>query len=71
MDGLVLEGYAGAPTGRAVIQGAKVDFTRGGKGRDGTVLTIRDYGGAVFFGPNQFYGSRGAPRDRQRQLIFP
>jgi hypothetical protein len=57
MDGLVLEGFAGAPPGRAVIQGAKVDFTHGGKGQDGTVLSINNYGGEVFFGPDQFYAS--------------
>ena len=56
-DGYVLEGSAGCPTGRAVIQGAKVDFTHADKARDGTVLDIRDYAGEVFFGPNQFYAS--------------
>jgi len=56
-DGYVLEGSDGDPPGRATIQGAKVDFTRDGKGRDGTVLDIRNYGGEVFFGPNQFYAS--------------
>ena len=56
-DGYVLAGSAGDPPGRATITGAKVDFTRGDKGRDGTVLDIRDYGGEVFFGPNQFYAS--------------
>jgi len=56
-DGYVLEGSAGDPPGRAVIQGAKVDFTRDGEGREGTVLDIRGYGGEVFFGPNQFYAS--------------
>jgi hypothetical protein len=57
MDGLVLEGFPGGPAGRAVIQGAKVDFTHGGKGQDSTVLSINDYGGEVFFGPDQFYAS--------------
>ena len=56
-DGFVLEGAPGDPPGRATIQGAKVDFTREGKGRDGTVLDIRGYAGEVFFGPNQFYAS--------------
>jgi len=56
-DGYVLEGSAGDPPGRATIQGAKVDFTHGGEAREGTVLDIRNYGGAVFFGPNQFYAS--------------
>ncbi|MHC5057917.1 MAG: hypothetical protein ACYTKD_24895 [Planctomycetota bacterium] len=56
-DGFVLEGAPGDPPGRAVIQGAKVDFTRDGKGREGTVLDIRDYGGEIFFGPDQFYAS--------------
>jgi hypothetical protein len=56
-DGFVLAGSDGDPPGRATIQGAKVDFTHGGKERDGTVLDIRGYGGEVFFGPNQFYAS--------------
>ena len=56
-DGYVLAGSSDDPPGRATIQGAKVDFTRQGKGRDGTVLDIRNYGGEVFFGPNQFYAS--------------
>jgi len=56
-DGFVLVGSAEAPPGRATIQGAKVDFTHGGKGRDGTVLDIRGYRGEAFFGPNQFYAS--------------
>jgi hypothetical protein len=56
-DGFVLEGASGDPPGRVVIQGAKVDFTHAGKGREGTVLDIRDYGGEVFFGPDQFYAS--------------
>ena len=56
-DGYVLEGSAGLPPGRATIQGAKVDFTRRGTANEGTVLDIRDYGGEVFFGPNQFYAS--------------
>ena len=56
-NGFVLAGSEGDPVGRATIQGAKVDFTGGGKGRDGTVLDIRDYAGEVFFGPNQFYAS--------------
>ena len=33
-----------------------MDFTTK-KGHDGTVLDIRNYGGEVFFGPNQFYAS--------------
>jgi hypothetical protein len=57
MDGIVLEGQAGQPPGRATIQGAKVDFTHGGKGQDGMVLDSRNYHGEVFFGPNQFYAS--------------
>jgi len=57
MNGFVLEGNVGDPPGRTTIQGAKVDFTHGGKGQDGTVLDIRNYGGQVFFGPNQFYAS--------------
>ena len=57
LDGFVLEGYVGSLPGRVTIQGAKVDFTHGGKGQDGTVLDIRNYGGEVFFGPNQFYAS--------------
>jgi hypothetical protein len=57
MDGFVLEGEPGLPPGRATIQGAKVDFTHGGKAQDGTVLDIRNYRGEVFFGPDQFYAS--------------
>ena len=56
-NGYVLEGSPGDPPGRATIQGATVDFTHGGKAQDGTVLDVRDYGGEVFFGPNQFYAS--------------
>ena len=56
-DGYVFEGSPGDPPGRAVIQGAKVDFTKADKARDGTVLDIRNYAGEVFFGPNQFYAS--------------
>ena len=56
-DGYVLEGAPGDPPGRATIQGAKVDFTRQGTRNEGTVLDLRDYGGEVFFGPNQFYAS--------------
>jgi hypothetical protein len=57
MDGVVLEGQSDRPPGRATIQGAKVDFTHGGKGQDGMVLDSRNYHGEVFFGPNQFYAS--------------
>jgi len=57
MDGIVLEGQADQAPGRATIQGAKVDFTHGGKGQDGMVLDSRNYHGKVFFGPNQFYAS--------------
>ena len=56
-DGYVFEGSPGDPPGRATIQGAKVDFTHADKARDGTVLDIRNYGGEIFFGPNQFYAS--------------
>jgi hypothetical protein len=57
MNGFVLEGRDGRPPGRATIQGAKVDFTHGGQGQDGTVLDIRNYRGKVFLGPDQFYAS--------------
>jgi hypothetical protein len=57
MDGFLLEGQPGQAPGRATIQGAKVDFTHGGKGQDGMVLDSRNYHGSVFFGPNQFYAS--------------
>ena len=56
-DGYVFEGGPDDPPGRATIQGAKVDFTHADKARDGTVLDIRNYGGDIFFGPNQFYSS--------------
>ena len=56
-DGFVLSGGPNDPPGRVTIQGAKVDFTRNNKSREGTVLDIRGYGGEVFFGPNQFYAS--------------
>jgi len=55
--GFALEGQPGQPTGRATIQGAKVDFTHGDKAAEGTVLDIRNYGGEVFLGPDQFYAS--------------
>ena len=56
-DGYVLAGSPDDPPGRVTIQGAKVDFTHGGKRREGKVLEIKGYGGEVFFGPNQFYAS--------------
>ena len=56
-DGFVFSGGPGDVPGRVTIQGAKVDFTRNNKSREGTVLDIRGYGGEVFFGPNQFYAS--------------
>ncbi|MHC4505686.1 MAG: glycosyl hydrolase family 28-related protein, partial [Planctomycetota bacterium] len=56
-DGFVLEGSPDLPAGRATIQGPKVDFSSGKGDHEGTVLDIRNYGGQVFSGPNQFYAS--------------
>jgi hypothetical protein len=55
-DGFVFEGGAGQPPGQATIQGAKVQFTVPKDAPErGTAITIRNYAGEIFFGPNQFY----------------
>ena len=55
-NGFVFEGSEGTPPGRATIGGAKLHFTIDEeRPDDGTAMTIRDYAGQVFFGPDQFY----------------
>jgi len=59
-NGLSFEGSPDVPEGRAVIQGAKVcQF-----GDEQVALSIEDYGGQIFLGPDQFYIS--VPRARVR-----
>lgn len=55
-SGYVFEGGAGDPEGRVTIQGAKLHFTVPKEAPDkGAALTIRNYSGQIFIGPNQFY----------------
>jgi len=55
-NGFVFEGSAGCPAGRATLQGAKLHFNAPkDKAEAGTAMTVRDYRGEIFFGPNQFY----------------
>ena len=55
-NGYVFEGSADLPPGRATIQGAKLHFTVGrDEAAKGTAMHIRNYGGQIFFGPDQFY----------------
>jgi len=55
-NGFVFEGSAGSPEGRATIQGAKLHFTVDAEDRTkGAAMSIRNYAGQVFFGPDQFY----------------
>ena len=55
-SGVVFEGEAGLPPGRATIQGAKVHFSvTKDEPAKGTAMEIHDYAGQVFFGHSQFY----------------
>jgi hypothetical protein len=55
------------PAGRAVIQGAKVQFiVPEGDPKKNTTLDIRDYRGQIFFGPDQFYTEPKLKRVRQQ-----
>jgi len=55
-NGFVFEGSDDDPPGRATIQGAKVHFTVPKEATDkGTAMTIRNYGGQIFFGHDQLY----------------
>jgi len=55
-NGFVFEGSPDAPAGRATIQGAKVHFTVGEEDpAKGTAISIRDYAGRIFLGPDQLY----------------
>ena len=59
-DGCYFEGSKDDPPGQITIQGPKVHFNIDKNSNNGTVLDIRNYGGKIFFGPNQFYA--GLPR---------
>jgi hypothetical protein len=55
-NGYLFEGSPDDPPGRATIQGAKVHFTvPKDDPSKGTAMTIRNYGGQIFFGHDQFY----------------
>jgi hypothetical protein len=55
-DGYVFEGSPETLPGRATIQGAKVHFTvPEDQPNRGTAMTIQNYSGEIFFGPNQLY----------------
>ncbi|NQU37990.1 MAG: hypothetical protein HQ526_10410, partial [Actinobacteria bacterium] len=65
-SGYVFEGKAGLPPGRVTVQGAKLHFFPPKDDPDaGTALGIRNYGGWIFFGPNQFYVTPPDVRVRQ------
>ena len=53
-NGIIAEGDAALPPGRATIGFAKTHFLGDDNG-SGTALKIGDYKGDLFFGPNQFY----------------
>jgi hypothetical protein len=66
-NGYSFEGAPGDPPGRAVIQGAKVEFTvPEGDPHRNTTLDIRGYHGSIFFGPDQFYTEPKLKRIRQQ-----
>jgi hypothetical protein len=66
-DGYVLEGAAGDPPGRVTVQGAKVQFNvPKDHPEKGTAMDIRNYGGEIFFGPDQFYVEPSRVRIRHR-----
>ncbi|MGC9318223.1 MAG: glycosyl hydrolase family 28-related protein [Armatimonadota bacterium] len=55
-NGFVFEGSGDRPYGRATIQGAKLHFLPNEQNAEsGTAMTIRDYAGEIFFGPDQLY----------------
>lgn len=55
-NGLVFEGRDGDPPGRATIQGAKLQFSTAGQPDAAhTVITVDNYHGSIFLGPDQFY----------------
>lgn len=55
-NGFVFEGAPNVPEGRATIQGAKLHFTVDQEDpAKGTAMSIRNYAGQIFFGPNQLY----------------
>jgi hypothetical protein len=53
-DGYWFEGGAGDPDGRITIQAPKVDMSPV-KDKENITFDINNYGGAIFFGPAQFY----------------
>ncbi len=55
-NGFVCEGDAGLPPGRITLQGGKLHFNvPKDKPQEGTAMTINNYRGNIYFGPNQFY----------------
>ncbi|QDU92647.1 Pectate lyase superfamily protein [Lignipirellula cremea] len=55
-NGFVFQGSSELPPGQVTLQGGKLDFTvPKDKPKEGTAMTIDDYQGQIFFGPNQFY----------------
>jgi len=65
-NGFFFEGSPNQPPGRATIQGAKVHFPTSPDPGKNTAFDIRNYGGQIFFGPDQFYGEPKQMRIRQQ-----
>ncbi len=60
------EGEPGEPPGRATIQGAKVHQTPSDDPAKNNFMAINDYGGQIFFGPDQLYVQPQQIRIRQQ-----
>lgn len=54
-NGYLFEGTADNPPGRVTIQGAKFQSFTSTDPAKNTVFDVRNYGGEIFFGPDQFY----------------